>query len=345
MSAELTASRQAMSHAKAAKSRGAEAYVPRLNEATKALERALNVSNPRGCARAAAEPVTFPSLALRARDGNETPLPEFDTLNLGRHGLLANCIQNTNCVSKVTATLVRDAAGLRLVALGKNEVAVVTPGGSTERLKKKGDAADVRIGDRIVLLAEAPPPGDEAFELIEVMDVEAPAAAPEIMHPPAAVDQARAGTFASGAQSVTAPSPAVPVLTLGATPAAPVEGRLGAPTQRSSPPRVEPPRSPLAARSPMKAVGDALPGQSVKKGRAAKGAVETVAKKMTPVEDRRAAEQRHRKVAAVLRELERYHVTAPEASVEAALEENDDNAYAAANCMIRRMEEFSVYRI
>ena len=95
----------------------------------------------------------------------------------------------------------------------------------------------------------------------------------------------------------------------------------------------------------MKAVGDSLPGQSVKKGRAARGAVETVAKKMTPVEDRRAAEQRHRKVAAVLRELERYHATAPEASVVAALEENDDNAYAAANCMIRRMEEFSVRRI
>ena len=189
----------AMRHAKAAMPQGAEGYVPALEEATKALERALNVSNPRGCARAAAMPVTLPSLALRARDGNETPLPEFDTLNLGRHGLLANCIQNTNCVSKVAATLVRDEAGLRLVALGKNEVAVVRPGGVTERLKKKGDAADVRIGDRIVLLAEAPPPGDEAFELIEMMDVEAPAAAPELAQPGAAVDQAQARVLASGA--------------------------------------------------------------------------------------------------------------------------------------------------
>ena len=331
-----------MRHAKEAMPQGAETYAPRLNEATKALERMLNVSNPRGCALAAATAVALPPLALRGRDGKPTPLPEFDTLNLGRHGLLANCIQNTNCVSKVTATLVRDAAGLRLVALGKNEVAVVTAGGVTERLRKKGDAADVRIGDRIVLLAEAPPPGDEAFELIEVMDVEAPAAAPELAQPPAAVADAEA--LASGARSMTARSPAVPGLALGSVPAAPVDERSGGATQRGQS-RSEPPPSPLAVPSPMKEVGDALPDQSVKKGRAAKGAVQTVAKKMTPVEDRRAAEQRHRKVPAVLLELERYHLTAPEASVEAALEENDDIAYAAANCMIRRMEEFSVRRI
>ena len=85
---------------------------------------------------------------------------------------------------------------------------------------------------------------------------------------------------------------------------------------------------------PMKDVEDALPGQSVKKGRAARGAVETIAKEMTPVEDRRVAEQRHRKVAAVLSELERYHVTAPEASVEAALDANNDSPTAAAGWLI-----------
>ena len=341
MSSEQT--RQAMRHAKEAMPQGAEAYAPRLNEATKALERMLNVSNPRGCARATAAPATFAPRALRGRDGNETHLPDEDVVDLGREGLLAGSIISTTHVSATQATLVRNAAGWRLVARGRGPAAVVSTRGTT-LLENKGDVADVSVGDTILLRPYAPEGVDkEEFELIEVMDVEAPAAAPELAQPPAAVADAEA--LASGARSMTARSPAVPGLALGAMPAAPVGERRDAPTQRGSLPRVDPPTSPLAVPSPMKEVGDALPDQSVKKGRAAKGAVQTVAKKMTPVEDRRAAEERHRKVPAVLLELERYHLTAPEASVEAALEENDDIAYAAANCMIRRMEEFSVHRI
>ena len=313
------------------------------------LQREQNSINPAGCARAAAVPVRMPPLALRGRDGSETRLPEFDTLNLGRHGLLADLIQNTNCVSKVTATLVRDEAGLRLVALGKNEVVVVTPRGSTERLQKKGDAADVRIGDRIVLLAEAPPPGDEAFELIEVMDVEAPAAAPEISQPPAAVDQAQAAALTSDAPMAAAPWPVaagrdlISDLNLAAAPAAPVDERSGGATQRGAA-HSEPPPSPLTAPSPMKSVGDALPRQSVKKGRAEKGAVETVTKEQTPADKRRAAKVRHEKVAAVLSLLVQYHATAPEASVETALDANGDSPTAAAMWLLdpKRTEKFSV---
>ena len=62
--------------------------------AADALQREQNSINPAGCARAAAVPVTLPPLALRGRNGSETLLPEFDTLNLGRHGLLADHIQN-----------------------------------------------------------------------------------------------------------------------------------------------------------------------------------------------------------------------------------------------------------
>ena len=131
---------------------------------------------------------------------------------------------------------------------------------------------------------------------------------------------------------------------MASAPADPVDERSGGATQRGAT-HSEPPPSPLAALSPMKTVEDALPHQRIKKGRAAKGAVETVTKGMTPVEDRRAAEERHRKVAAVLSELERYHVTAPEASVEAALDANNDSPTAAARWLITdpsRREKLSV---
>ena len=94
----------------------------------------------------------------------------------------------------------------------------------------------------------------------------------------------------------------------------------------------------------MKEVGDALPDQSVKKGRAAKGAVRTVAKKMTPVEDRRAKKERHR---AVKSELAGYGMTAPESSIEAALYENDNDVLDAYLWLLdpTRTEELSVRRI
>ena len=96
----------------------------------------------------------------------------------------------------------------------------------------------------------------------------------------------------------------------------------------------------------MKDVEEALPGkQLTKKVKAAGGAVEAKSKFQTPVEDRRAAEERHRKVAAVLSELERYHVTAPEASIEAALDANNDSPTAAARWLITdpsRRERLSV---
>ena len=106
----------------------------------------------------------------------------------------------------------------------------------------------------------------------------------------------------------------------------------------------EPPHSPLEVTSPMKAVEDALPHQSVKKGRAAKGAVETVTKEQTPADKRRAAKVRHEKVAAVLSLLVQYHATAPEASVETALDANDDSPTAAAMWLLdpKHTEKFSV---
>ena len=347
MSAEaLTASRQAMSHAKEAMPQGAEQYVPRLNDATDVLERALNVSDPSGCARAAAVPVTHRPLALRAPDGSVIPLPEGGVVDLGREGLLQHHVPATaTLVSRLHASLVRGGDDLWVVVRGQRPVEVTSPQ-MTYRLARPGDKVDVGSGYRIVLSPGAAPPHDFAFELVEVpepMAVEAPAAgAHELAQPPAAVDQAQARALASGAPSMAAPT-RVPVRTLGSVPAAPVDERSGGATQRGAA-HSEPPPSPLTARSPMKTVGDALPHQSVKKGRAEKGAVETVTKEQTPADKRRAAKVRHEKVAAVLSLLVQYHATAPEASVETALEENDDSPTAAAMWLLdpKRTEKFSV---
>ena len=345
MSAEaLTASRQAMSHAKEAMPQGAEQYVPRLNDATDVLERALNVSDPSGCARAAAVPVTHRPLALRAPDGSVIPLPEGGVVDLGREGLLQHHVPATaTLVSRLHASLVRGGDDLWVVVRGQRPVEVTSPQ-MTYRLARPGDKVDVGSGYRIVLSPGAAPPHDFAFELVEVpepMAVEAPAAgAHELAQPPAAVDQAQARALASGAPSMAAPT-RVPGLSLGATPAAPVD----APTQRGSLPRVEPPQSPLDARLPMKDVEEALPGaQRTKKVRAAGGAVGARVKYLTPVEDRRAKKERHR---AVSSELADHGMTAPESSVEAALFANDNDVSDACMWLLdsTRMEEFSVRRI
>jgi hypothetical protein len=348
MSAEaLTASRQAMSHAKEAMPQGAEPYVPRLNDATDALERALNVSDPSGCARAAAVPVTHRPLALRAPDGSVIPLPEGGVVDLGREGLLRHHVPATaTLVSRLHASLVRGGDDLWVVVRGQRPVEVVSPQ-MTYRLARPGDKVDVGSGYRIVLSPGAAPPHDFAFELVEVpepMAVEAPAAgAHELAQPPAAVDQAQARALASGAPSMAAPT-RVPVLTLGATHAAPVEKRFDAPTQRCRPP-IEPPQSPLDKPSLMRDVEEAMPGkQLMKKSRAAGGAVEAKIKFPTPAEDRRAKKERHR---AVKSELAGHGMTAPESSVEAALFANDNDVSDACMWLLdpTRMEEFSVRRI
>ena len=135
----------------------------------------------------------------------------------------------------------------------------------------------------------------------------------------------------------------VPGLALASTPAAPVDKRSGGATQRGAA-HSEPPPSPLEVTSPMKTVGDELPHQSVKKGRAEKGPVETVTKEQTPADKRRAAKVRHEKVAAVLSLLVQYHATAPEASVETALDANDDSPTDAAMWLLnpKHTEKFSV---
>jgi len=348
MSAEaLTASRQAMSHAKEAMPQGAEQYVPRLNDATDVLERALNVSDPSGCARAAAVPVTHRPLALRAPDGSVIPLPEGGVVDLGREGLLRHHVPATaTLVSRLHASLVRGGDDLWVVVRGQRPVEVTSPQ-MTYRLARPGDKADVGSGYRIVLSPGAAPPHDFAFELVEVpepMAVEAPAAgAHELAQPPAAVDQAQARALASGAPSMAAPT-RVPVLTLGATHAAPVEERFDAQTQRCRPP-IEPPQSPLDKPWPMEDVEDALLGkQLTKKSRAAGGAVEAKIKFPTPAEDRRAKKERHR---AVSSELAGHGMTAPESSVEAALYENGDDVSDACTWLLdpTRMEEFSVHPI
>ena len=144
MSAEaLTASRQAMSHAKEAMPQGAEQYVPRLNDATDVLERALNVSDPSGCARAAAVPVTHRPLALRAPDGSVIPLPEGGVVDLGREGLLQHHVPATaTLVSRLHASLVRGGDDLWVVVRGQRPVEVTSPQ-MTYRLARRGDKADV----------------------------------------------------------------------------------------------------------------------------------------------------------------------------------------------------------
>ena len=349
MSAEaLTASRQAISHAKAAMPQGAETYVPRLNEATEALERRLNAEDPTGCARAAAVPVTHRPLALRAPDGSVIPLPEGGVVDLGREGLLRHHVPATaTLVSRLHASLVRGGDDLWVVVRGQGQVEVTSPQ-VTYRLARPGDKVDVGIGYTIVLSPDAAAPHNFAFKLIEApapMEVEAPTAGPpELAQPPAAVDQAQARALASGAQSMTAPT-RVPVLALASTLAAPVEKRFDALTERSPPPRVEPPPSPLDKPSLMRDVEEAMPGkQLMKKSRAAGGAVEAKIKFPTPAEDRRAKKERHR---AVSSELAGHGMTAPESSVEAALYENGDDVSDACTWLLdpTRMEEFSVHPI
>jgi hypothetical protein len=348
MSAEaLTASRQAISHAKAAMPQGAETYVPRLNDATEALERRLNAEDPTGCARAAAVPATHPPLALCGHDGSVIPLPEGAFVDLGRTGLLRHHIPATaTLVSRTHASLVRGGDDFWVVVRGQGPVGVVSPQ-MTYRLVRPGDKVDVGIGYTIVLSPDAAAPHNFAFKLIEAhapMEVEAPTAGPpELAQPPAAVDQAQARALASGAPSMTAPR-RVPVLALASTLAAPVGERLDAPTQRVSP-RVEPPQSPLEKPWPMEDVEEALLGkQLTKKSRAAGGAVEAKIKFPTPAEDRRARKERHR---AVSSELAGHGMTAPEASVEAALYANGDDVSDACMWLLdpTRMEEFSVRRI
>ena len=342
------ASRQAMERAKGEMSNGAEAYVTPLNEATEALERRLNAEDPTGCARAAAVPVTHRPLALRAPDGSVIPLPEGGVVDLGREGLLQHHVPATaTLVSRLHASLVRGGDDLWVVVRGQRPVEVTSPQ-MTYRLARPGDKVDVGSGYRIVLSPGAAPPHDFAFELVEVpepMAVEASAAgAHELAQPPVAVDQAQARALASGAPSMTAPSPAVPGLALASTLAAPVGERLDAPTQRCRPP-IEPPQSPLDKPSLMRDVEEAMPGkQLMKKSRAAGGAVEAKIKFPTPAEDRRAKKERHR---AVSSELAGHGMTAPESSVEAALYENGDDVSDACMWLLdpTRMEEFSVRRI
>ena len=315
--------------------------------AADALQREQNSINPAGCARAAAVPVTFPLLALRDIYGNVIALPAEGVVNLGRTGLLRHHIPATaTLVSRTHASLVRGGDDLWVVVRGQRPVEVVSPQ-MTYRLARPGDKVDVGSGYRIVLSPGAAPPHDFAFELVEVpepMAVEAPAAgAHELAQPPAAVDQAQARALASGAPSMAAPT-RVPVLTLGATHAAPVEKRFDAPTQRCRPP-IEPPQSPLDKPSLMRDVEEAMPGkQLMKKSRAAGGAVEAKIKFPTPAEDRRARKERHR---AVSSELAGHGMTAPEASVEAALFANDNDVSDACMWLLdpTRMEEFSVRRI
>ena len=330
--------------------RGAQPTSSAFCAAVDALAREQNSINPAGCARAAAVPVTFPLLALRDIYGNVIALPAEGVVNLGRTGLLHPYVRAIQ-VSRTHATLVRGEAGLLIVAQGQGPVAVVPEQGTCIRLWRKGDTAGVGIGDTIVLYPGAPSPHDEAFKLIEApapMEVEAPAAAPEISQPHAAVDQAQAAALTSDAP-MAAPRPAatgrdlMSDLNLASAPADPVDKGSGGATQRGAA-HSEPPPSPLAELSPMKTVGDALPHQSVKKGRAEKGAVETVTKEQTPADKRRAAKVRHEKVAAVLSLLVQYHATAPVASVETALDANDDSPTAAAMWLLdpKHTEKFSV---
>ena len=345
--------KQSMETYFAALPRGAQPTSSAFFAAVDAMQREQNSLNPAGCVRAAAVPATMPPLAFCDVYDNVIALPAEGVVNLGRTGLLHPYVRAIQ-VSRTHATLVRDEVGLRIVAQGQGPVAVVPEQGTSTRLSMKGDTADVGIGDTIVLYPGAPSPHNEAFKLIEApapMEVEAPAAAPEISQPHAVVDQAQAAAFTSDAPMAAAPPrPAATGRDLlsdlnlaSSAPAAPVDKRSGGATQRGAA-HSEPPPSPLEVTSPMKTVGDELPHQSVKKGRAAKGAVETVTKEQTPADKRRAAKVRHEKVAAVLSLLVQYHATAPEASVETALDANDDSPTAAAMWLLdpNRTEKFSV---
>ena len=221
---------------------GAVAAEPAYDTAHGALLRELNADDPGGCARVVAAPVTMTPLALRSSSGNTIALTE-GVVDLGREGVLACSIVNATHVSAIQATLVPSAAGWRLVAQGRGPTAVVSARGTT-RLQK-GDVADVSVGDTIVLRPYAPEGVDkEEFELVESMEVEAPAAAPEISQPPAAVDQAQAVALTSDAP-MAAPRPAatgldlMSDLDLASTPAAPVDERSGEATHRG-PSHVEP---------------------------------------------------------------------------------------------------------
>ena len=222
---------------------GAVAAEPAYDTAHGALLRELNADDPGGCARVVAAPVTMTPLALRGRDGSVIAVPAEGVVNLGREGVLARSIINATHVSAIQATLVPSAAGWRLVAQGRGPTAVVSARGTT-RLQK-GDVADVSVGDTIVLRPYAPGGVDkEEFKLVESMEVEAPAAAPEISQPPAAVDQTQAAALTSDAP-MAAPRPAatgpdmMSDLNLESAPAAPVGELSGAATQRG-PAHVEP---------------------------------------------------------------------------------------------------------
>jgi hypothetical protein len=183
-------------------------------------------------------------------------------VNLGRKGLLENRVRAVQ-VSRTHATLVRDGAGLRIVAQGQGPVAVVPAQGTGIRLEKKGAAADVGINDRIVLYPDAPEGRkDESFELIVAMEVEAPAAAPEISQPPAAVDQAQAAALTSDAP-MAAPRPAATGRDLmsdlngASAPAAPVDESSAA-TARVEPPALQTATDDLTRRMSSEAVSVSL---------------------------------------------------------------------------------------
>ena len=216
---------------------GADAAKPAYGDAHQALLRELNANNPGGCARAVATAVALSPLALRSSRGNTIALATEGVVNLGRRGLL----HGHTCsvfVEDEHATLVISRTGLRVVAQGRNPTAVVSEQGKTFRLEKKGDVTDVSIGDSIVLRPDAPEGEKEVFELVEVMDVEAPAAASEPSQSPAAVDQVQAAALTSDAP-MAAPRPAatgrdqMSDLDLVSAPAAPADELSGAATQRS----------------------------------------------------------------------------------------------------------------
>ena len=222
---------------------GADAAEPAYDTAHDTLLRELNANNPGGCARAVATAVALSPLALRSSRGNTIALATEGVVNLGRKGLL----HGHTCsvfVEDEQATLVISRTGLRVVAQGRNPTAVVSEQGKTFRLEKKGDVTDVSIGDSIVLRPDAPEGEKEVFELIEVMDVEAPTAASEPSQSPAAVDQVQAAALTSDVP-MAAPRPAatgrdqMSDLDLVSAPAAPVDEPSGEATQRG-PAHIEP---------------------------------------------------------------------------------------------------------
>ena len=97
--------------------------------AADALQREQNSINPAGCARAAAVPVTMPPLAFCDVYDNVIALPAEGVVNLGRTGLLHPYVRAIQ-VSRTHATVVRDEAGLQIVAQGQGPVAVVPEQGS-----------------------------------------------------------------------------------------------------------------------------------------------------------------------------------------------------------------------